>query len=72
MLPLDYLQEIERASFPLEETDPIRIRCVELLRAVGYLEATILQPATEDRHARVTRITWMGRTALTNRTLNGS
>jgi hypothetical protein len=72
MLPLDYLREIEHASFPLEETDSMRIRCVELLRAVGYLEATIALPATEDRRARVTRITWMGRTALTNRAPDGS
>lgn len=36
MLPIDYLQEIEHASFPLEEADHAKIRCVELLCAVGY------------------------------------
>lgn len=66
MLPIDYLQEIEHASFPLEEADHAKIRCVELLCAVGYLDATITVHANEDKRARVARITWMGRTALSN------
>ncbi|WP_431113325.1 hypothetical protein [Variovorax paradoxus] len=60
MLPLDYLQEIEHASFLLEEADCAKIRCVELLRAVGYLDATITRSANGDGQARVARITWMG------------
>jgi hypothetical protein len=67
VLPLDYLQEIEHASFPLEEADHTKIRCVELLRAVGYLDATIVRSANGDGLARVARITWMGRTALVQR-----
>jgi hypothetical protein len=66
VLPIDSLQEIEHASFPLEEADHAKIRCVELLHAVGYLDATITRAGHEDRRARVARITWMGRTALTN------
>lgn len=67
MLPLEYLQEIEHASFPLEEADYAKIRCVELLRAVGYLDATITRSANGDGQARVARITWLGRTALVQR-----
>jgi hypothetical protein len=67
VLPLDYLQEIEHASFPLEEADGARIRCVELLRTVGYLDATITRSASGYGRARVARITWLGRTALVQR-----
>lgn len=66
MLPLDYLQEIEHASFPLCEADPAKIKCVELLRAVGYLDATLPRDASEGSQAYVIRITWMGRMALAN------
>jgi len=67
VLPLDYLHEIEHASFPLEESDPARVRCVELLRAVSYVDATITTAADQHPRARVKRITWIGRTALENR-----
>jgi hypothetical protein len=67
VLPLDYLQQIEHATFPLEEDDQAKIRCVELLRAVGYLDATITPSASGYGRARVARITWMGRTALVQR-----
>jgi len=67
VLPLDYLQEIEHASFPLEEAEHARIRCIELLRAVGYLDATITRSRNGDGRARVARITWLGRTALVQR-----
>lgn len=66
MLPLDYLHAIEHASFPLEETDPAKIKCIELLRAVGYLDATITPLASQGNKARVARITWTGRMALGN------
>ena len=66
VLPLDYLQEIEHASFPLCEADPARIKRVELLRAVGYLDATVTPVASEGRQAHVIRITWMGQMALAN------
>jgi hypothetical protein len=66
MLPLDYLQAIEHASFPLEEADPAKIKCIELLRAVGYLDATITLLASQGNQARVARITWTGRMALEN------
>ena len=63
MLPIDYLREIEHASFPLDETDPGKVHCVELLCAVSYLDATVTKAADQLR-ARVRRITWMGRVAL--------
>jgi len=66
VLPTDYLREIENARFPLEETDPAKVRCVELLRAVSYLDATVSTDAHEGQRAHVKRITWMGRTALEN------
>jgi len=67
VLPIDYLQEIENASFPLEEADAARIKCVELLCAVGYLQATVSAAINNERRARVALITWQGRTALASR-----
>jgi hypothetical protein len=63
VLPIDYLREIEHASFPLDETDPGKVHCVELLCAVSYLDATVTRGPSQWR-ARIRRITWMGRVAL--------
>ncbi|MET3915175.1 hypothetical protein ABID97_001957 [Variovorax sp. OAS795] len=66
MLPIDYLHEIEHATFPLEESDPARVKCVEMLRAVNYVDASITTPSDRQPRASVKRITWVGRTALEN------
>jgi hypothetical protein len=63
VLPIDYLREIEHANFPLDETDPGKVHCVELLCAVSYLDATVTRGPSQWR-ARIRRITWMGRVAL--------
>lgn len=82
--PIEYLLEIERASFPLHVCDPAVIQAIAVLHAAGCVEAEISPPldlrgAFEDyESAVVKRITPEGWNELSqeygseNITLEGS
>jgi hypothetical protein len=70
--PIEYLLEIERASFPLHVRDPGVIQAIAALQAAGCVEAEISPPldlrgAFEDyESAVVKRITPEGWSELTH------
>jgi hypothetical protein len=73
MPPFDFLQRIENARFPLTVTSTNDIRCVELLRAVGWIEATIspadqaADPQRSHSEACIEKITLLGMAAMERR-----
>lgn len=68
-LPIEYLREISDSPFPLRVEEHSALKNIDLLQAVGFLEATVTRPGRIDASngnwtALVLRITPLGRRAL--------
>jgi hypothetical protein len=68
-MPMDFLQKIERAEFPLRVESFDDINNVLVLQAAGLVDAELLAPPPDDPDRRpesaiVVRITPVGRAAL--------
>lgn len=64
-MPMNFLQRIEKASFPLAIHEDADIQCVAVLVAAELIEANLPEPDSNERRSGVIlRITPLGRAEL--------
>lgn len=64
-MPMNFLQRIEDASFPLLINEAADIQCADVLTAAQLIEANLPEPgAPVDKGGVILRITPMGRAEL--------